>query len=112
MLYFCFSWLTEITLELCQHVLKLTLWFVCRSCVAIAPVVQFYQEGPFQPAGRYVFNVCLLYDMDAHEFGLLHYAFVDLQGALARQVVHLAILSFLPEVIANPHLIAVMVDLI
>ena len=81
MLYFCFSWLTEITLELCQHVLKLTLWFVCRSCVAIAPVVQFYQEGPFQPAGRYVFNVCLLYDMDAHEFGLLHYAFVDLQGA-------------------------------
>jgi hypothetical protein len=44
-------------------------------------MVHFDQEGSFQQVGRYVFKLCLSYDVDAHEFGLLHYSFVDIQGA-------------------------------
>jgi hypothetical protein len=49
--------------------------------------------------------------VDAHEFGLLDYSFVDIEGAWAMQVLYLAILSFFPEVFSNLHFIAVMVNL-
>lgn len=80
-LQICISWLAEMTMECCQHVLTLPRWCVCRKCVAIAAVVNFDQEGPFQQAGRYVFKLCLLYDIDVHEFGQFHYPFVKVHGA-------------------------------
>ena len=105
-------WLAKEALKFCQHLLKLTRRFICLKCTAIAAVVCFDQEGPFQQAGRHVFKFRLPYDVFTHDFGLLHYSFVDVQGVWARQVMYLAILSFLPEIIGNPHFIAVMVDLI
>jgi hypothetical protein len=86
--------------------------FVCLKCPAIAMVVYIDHEGPFRQACRKVFKFHLLNNVYAHEYGLLNYFFVDVQGALARQVMYLAILFFLPEVIGNLHFVAVMVDLI
>jgi hypothetical protein len=73
--------------------------------------VHFDQDGLFHQAGRKVFKLCLPYDVDAREFGLLDYSFGDIEGAWAMQVMYLAILSFFPEVISNLHFIAVMVNL-
>jgi hypothetical protein len=75
-------------------------------------VVHLNQAGPIQQAGRYVIELCLPYDVDAQQFGLFHYSFVDVQGVSARRIMYSAILSFLPEVISKPHFIAVVVDLI
>lgn len=107
----CISWLAEQTLDFHQHVLKLPWWF-CLKCVTIAAVVHFDWESPSQQAGSYVFKLCLPYDVDACEFGLLHYFFVDVQGAEAGQVLYSAIRSLLSEVFGNPQFIAVIVDLI
>jgi hypothetical protein len=49
--------------------------------VAIATLVNFDQEGPFQQACIYILELYLLHDVYAHEFGLLDDSIVDVEGA-------------------------------
>jgi hypothetical protein len=72
-------------------------------------VVHIDQEGLFQPPGRYVFKLCLIDDVVAHEYGLPYYYCVDVQGVYARQIMYLAILSLLSKNIGHLHHIAGMV---
>jgi hypothetical protein len=80
MLQICKYWLTEEAFEFCQHLLRLTRQLFCLKCTAIAAVVHFDQDGRFQQAGRHVFKFRLPYDVYTHEFGRLHYSFIDVQG--------------------------------
>lgn len=50
--------------------------------------------------GRHDIKFRLLYDVHADEFGLPHYSFVNVQGALTRQVVYSPFLSLLQDLSA------------
>jgi hypothetical protein len=89
-----------------------------RSVVCLSEMCHHHLGGVHQSrrsntiCGRSGFKLYQVNNIDAPVFSLLNCFFVDVQGGYFRQVLYLTFLSFLPEVISNPHFTTVMVDLI